>query len=123
MWIMLNDAFISIVHKDCAAGELLVRARRKGDIEQVFGRRVYVERRTDADYLYRAIVTKTEVKMAMEREVDRVMYGNFKDSVTDPELHHAYLGVWQAMAAVQHPRPYSKPYLVEKPNAKTNRRR
>ena len=36
MWIMLSDSFLSIVHKDCAQDELLVRARRPSDIESVF---------------------------------------------------------------------------------------
>ena len=36
MWIMLSDCFLSIVSKDCGPAELLVRARRAGDIEKVF---------------------------------------------------------------------------------------
>ena len=36
MWVMLNDCFFSIVSKDCARDELMVRARRPGDIEKVF---------------------------------------------------------------------------------------
>ena len=36
MWIMMNNSFLSIVSKDCGPAELLVRARRAGDIERVF---------------------------------------------------------------------------------------
>ena len=36
MWIMLSDAFFSIVSKNCGPDELMVRARRKGDIEKAF---------------------------------------------------------------------------------------
>ena len=36
MWIMHSDCFLSIVSKDCGPTELLVRARRNGDIEKVF---------------------------------------------------------------------------------------
>jgi hypothetical protein len=36
MGIFLNDAFLSIVDKDGDGTTLLVRARRKGDIERVF---------------------------------------------------------------------------------------
>lgn len=57
MWICLNDAFLSIVRKDCGPNELLVRARREGDIERVFPR-VKVEVTPLADYLYRAVPPK-----------------------------------------------------------------
>ncbi len=36
MWIMTNNSYLSIVSKDCGPAELLVRARRAGDIEKVF---------------------------------------------------------------------------------------
>ena len=36
MWIMTNNSYLSIVSKDCGSAELLVRARRAGDIERVF---------------------------------------------------------------------------------------
>lgn len=110
MWLMLNDAFLSIVKKDCPPDHLLVRARRPGDIEKVFGRRVKVTRQMDADYLYRGIVAREDVEEAMDREVGRIDYDNFKNSVEDRELHDAYLKVWTAMSEVQNPRPYSEPY-------------
>jgi hypothetical protein len=107
MWIMLNDAFFSIVSKDCPRGSLLVRARRPGDIEKVFGRRVKVERSTDSDYLFRAAIPREDVDAAILGELRRIDYANFKDSVTDDDLHLAYLKVWTAMAAIQNPQPYS----------------
>jgi hypothetical protein len=107
MWICLNDAFLSIVHKDCKPNELLVRARREGDIERVFGNHVIIVRSTDSDYLYRAVIETAEVAEAIDREVCSINYGNFKDSVRDPELHSAYLNIWEAMSRVQYPRPYS----------------
>lgn len=107
MWIFLNDAFLSIVSKDCSPSELLVRARRPGDIEKVFGRRVKVTRLTDADYLFRAVISREDVEAAVCREVQRITYGNFKSSVSDRPLHDAYMRVWSAMAALQDPPPYS----------------
>ena len=106
MWICLNDAFVSIVKKDCAKDELLVRARRKGDIEKIFPG-VKVTRYTKSDYLYRAKVKALTVSQAVIREISRIDYGNFKSSVTDKPLHDAYLKVWTAMAALQKPGPYS----------------
>jgi hypothetical protein len=111
MWLCLNDAFLSIVKKDCPEDSLLVRARRPGDIEKVFGRRTKVTRATDADYLYRAVIERADVVEAMEREVNRVDYPNFKSSVADKDLHDAYMRVWSAMSVVQDPRPYSSPFV------------
>lgn len=110
MWIMLNDAFLSIVKKDCADDELLVRARRPGDIEKVFGRGVRPERTLDSDYLFRAVIARTEVVRAIQNEVLRIDYTNFKSSVADDKLHDAYMSVWDSMAMLQNPRPYSQAY-------------
>jgi hypothetical protein len=100
MWIFLNDAFLSIVSKDCARDELLVRARRKGDVEKIFpGARVV--RNEEADYLFRAVVKRSEVAKALRGEVQRITYPNFKDSVADDALHNAYLRVWAAMLQLQ----------------------
>jgi len=107
MWIILNDAFFSIVKKDCKAYELLVRARRPGDIEKVFGRQYKVDKVDVADYLYRAIIPTNTVVYVMETEIRRITYGNFKDSVTSNDLHDAYMKVWTAMAGVQPTAPYS----------------
>ena len=50
MWIMTNNSYLSIVSKDCGPAELLVRARRAGDIEKVFPN-AKVTLQTDSDYL------------------------------------------------------------------------
>ena len=52
MWLMLNDAFFSIVAKDCPR----LRCSSEGgprDIEKVVGRRHVVTRTTKSDYLFR----------------------------------------------------------------------
>lgn len=123
MWIMLNDAFLSIVSKDCPPDHLLVRARRPGDIEKVFGRRIKVKRETHTDYLYRAAIPCAEVEAALAGEVRRIVYGNFKDSVQDDELHDAYLRVWGALAGLQNPRPYSAGLLNAMPPDEVKARR
>lgn len=104
MWIMLNDCFFSIVSKDCARDELLVRARRKGDIEKLWPT-AKITRDAGTDYLYRAAIKKVEIKAALANEVDRVTYANFKDSMgKSPEdscLHAAYLRCWHALLDLQ----------------------
>jgi len=107
MWILLNDAFFSIVAKDAPEGHLLVRARRRGDIEKVFGRRTVVQEDDRGDYLFRARIPRSEIAEVLERELGRVTYANFKDSVVDQKLHDAYMRVWTAMAETQPVAPYS----------------
>lgn len=108
---MLSDCFVSIVSKDCGPDELMVRARRPGDIEKLFPG-VIVTEYTASDYHYRAAIKKTAIKAALANEVDRVTYDNFKSSVDDYPLHNAYMRVWTAMASLQPQAPYSgKPRL------------
>src|SRR5258708_37589302 len=108
MWIMLSDCFFSIVAKDCSREELMIRARRPGDIEKVFpSARGKVAAFTASDYHYRCAISKSEIKSALIGEIDRVVYSNFKNSVQDHDLHQAYMRVWSAMAAVQPQQPYA----------------
>jgi hypothetical protein len=104
MWVMMNNSYLSLVAKDCGPSELLVRARRAGDIEKVFPD-AKVTRNTKSDYLYRAVLPRDVVKQAVAAMIDKIDYPNFKDSVEDSSLHAAYAGVWHAMAGLQHPPP------------------
>lgn len=106
MWVCLSDAFLSIVCKECGADELLVRARRKGDIEKVFPS-ASVKRSPGTDYLFRAVVKRSEVAAAMVREVDAIQYNNFKGSVRNNNLHDAYSAFWGIHARLQPTPPYS----------------
>lgn len=104
MWIMLSDCFLSIVSKDCARDELLVRARRKGDIEKIFPGAA-VRRGGGSDYMYRSIIKKKAVAEAMVGEVNRITYPNFKNSVYDEDLHLAYMNIWLTMSRLQPDQP------------------
>jgi hypothetical protein len=110
MWVCLNSAFLSIVEptgQDLNTGDmLLVRARRKGDIESVFPNAA-VEKRPERDYLFRALIPRQEVAAAMADQVRAIGYPNFKDSVKNNRLHDAYAAVWGIMAKLQPTRPYS----------------
>jgi hypothetical protein len=107
MWLCFSSAFLSIVHKPpCGPDELLVRARRPGDIESVFPR-ARVVRSTGADYLYRTVIPKVDVAWALTKAVKDIDYPNFKNTVQDKGLRDAYLEVWATMADLQPLRPYS----------------
>lgn len=106
MWICGYDFFLSIVSKDCAPDELLVRARRPGDIEKIFPEARITEYDC-ADYLYRAVLPKIRVIAAIATEIEDIDYGNFKNTVKDNKLHNAYLRIWSEMAMLQPKAPYS----------------
>lgn len=97
MWVMLNDSYLSVVahldKPDC----LLVRSRIAGDIERAIPSAEVYEIES-ADYKYRADVPRDVVKSAMAEAVDRIDYGNFKNSVKDHKRHDAYMSVWNVMA-------------------------
>lgn len=106
MWILLHDCFFSIVSKDCAPDELMVRARREGDIQKLWPD-AKVTRYTKSDYLFRAAIKKVDITSIMADEIEDIDYSNFKDTVKDNRLHNAYLSIWTALSALQPTRPYS----------------
>ena len=95
MWIFANDAFLSIVahrHKDM----LLVRARKEEDLRNVFPH-AQISATPRRDYQFRAVVKRRDVEKAMTRELRRIDYTNFKDSIADPERHDACSAIWSTM--------------------------
>ena len=100
MWIFLNNAFLSIVDKGGDGTTLLVRARRKGDIERLFPEAL-VERTPRNDYRYRARIDRDTVAQTIAESLRAITYGNFKDTVEEADRHDAYMGVWQIMHRYQ----------------------
>lgn len=99
MWIFQNDSFLSIVQHKQLPDSLLVRSRVDGDIERVFPN-VEVFQIEEADYRYRAVIPREELKRALSDAVDRIDYPNFKDSIhkSDAKRKRAYMSVWSALA-------------------------
>lgn len=107
MWLCLNNAFLSVVSKTPKSKTLLVRARRRGDIERVFpGAKVVTI--PGRDYQFRADIDRKEVAAKVAEMVMGISYPNFKGSVTQEhdDLHHAYMKVWHVMADLQEIPPY-----------------
>lgn len=107
MWICHNEAFLSIVHKDCGPDHLMVRARVRGHIQKVFPK-AKVSQTLGNDYQFRAVVSRIDVANALAEMAFDVDYPNFKDSVRDDKLHGAYNRVWSAMSSLQEYAPYSR---------------
>lgn len=111
MWICQNNSFLSIVQPAPAdlkahPGTLLVRARRKGDIEATFPDAEVITL-DGRDYQFRAFIKRGAVGNAIADQIDAINYGNFKNSVKNRILHDAYARIWSVMAALQQRAPYS----------------
>jgi hypothetical protein len=100
MWVCLNNSFLSIVQNRNNLEQLLVRSRRKGDIEKVFPEAKVIQE-AGSDYRYRAFINRDNVANAIAREVSNIDYGNFKNSVRDHDLHDAYSDFWLIMYKLQ----------------------
>jgi hypothetical protein len=116
MWIMLSDAFFSIVQPatGLAKTHLLVRARVAGDIERVWPNAV-VEATPHRDYAYRALMPRAFVADAMAFAVLKIDYGNFKNSVPEDDRHDAYSRCWGAMHDLQVKREADLRLLARRP--------
>lgn len=104
MWIFLNNAFLSIVedYNDPSGETLHIRARFKGDIEQVFNKPAIETPRTD--YRYRISLPRAEVNEAISHYIqNELVYDNFKNSISPDDYARAsaYVKVWLAMLRAQ----------------------
>jgi hypothetical protein len=96
MWIFLSNSFLSIVAHYDSPDLLLVRARRRGDIERIFPG-AEVEEEPTFDYRFRATLPRQAVVDAIAATVAGIEYPNFKSHVMEPDRHDAYLDVWSIM--------------------------
>lgn len=96
MWLFLPDSFLSVVEHREIPGIVLVRSRIEGDIQRLLPD-AEVWEDADADYRYRAEVSKDDLKVAVCGAIDAIDYPNFKNAVRDEPRHRAYFQVWQAM--------------------------
>ena len=106
MWIMFNNAFLSVVDKAPDPDQLVVRARVEGHIEAVFPTATVI-RDASGDYLFRAFIDRADVADAMFKAVMNINYPNFKNSIKDDRYHDACSRVWGVMSGLQPVRPYS----------------
>jgi len=100
MWIFSSNSFISIVQKPGDTDLLTVRARIKGDIENVFPE-AKVEANKGTDYKFRAKVAREVVAKTLHDQAMSLAYPNFKSTVKNRKRHDAYMDVWSAMYKVQ----------------------
>jgi len=93
MWICLNNSFMSIVQSRNNKDKLLVRSRKQGHIEAVFhDAKTFID--VDADYHYRAFISKDLVSTVISNNIFEIDYDNFKNSVKNDQLHDMYSDIW-----------------------------
>lgn len=100
MWIFLTDAIFSIVAHETNPDVLLVRSRKKGDIERYFPE-ADVEIGLGYDYLCRSRIPRDEVAKVISNALLNITYGNFKNSVKDGSRRKSYIEVWEVMREYQ----------------------
>ncbi len=106
MWLLQNDSFLSVIASDRDPAVLVVRARRTGDLQQVFGNDIDVVEIPGRDYRYRAFLARSFVAEVMAKRIMDIEYTNVKGSVKDPALHDAMYDVWHVMEKLQEIPPY-----------------
>lgn len=78
-------------------GMLLVRARAKHHLENVFpDRKNEIFELLTSDYRWRINITKEDYAKVVLDRLMKIDYPNFKDSVEDEELHTMYNSFWWA---------------------------
>jgi hypothetical protein len=101
MWLLMNDSFLSVIASDKDSNLLVVRARRTGDLQQVFGNDIEVVEIPGRDYRYRAFLARSVVAEVMAKRIMDISYTNVKGSVKDPALNDAMMECWHTLEALQ----------------------
>ena len=85
MWVFTTDGFFSVVAHRARPGFVLVRARAREDLEALAHRipRLVMEEDVDADYRWRAVVSRAEWQNALAGMAGKIDYDNFKNAVAD----------------------------------------
>jgi hypothetical protein len=91
----MNDSFFSVVSSD-EPDKLQVRARNKAHLETVFPSHEITEW-PNRDYRFRIFVDRAEVAQLIAQRLMSIDYTNFKNSVAEKPLAHAYSEVWGTM--------------------------
>ena len=101
MWICHNKGLFSIVNyidqndRNKETGKVLLRARARGHIPEVFPEYANsVEHTPLNDYAYRVLVDKDKLASNLSNAISNIDYPNFKASVDDHDLGVVYSNFW-----------------------------
>ncbi|HOF58820.1 MAG TPA: hypothetical protein PLT19_10870 [Syntrophorhabdaceae bacterium] len=100
MWVFTNKGFVSIVQHNTKKNTFIVRARFEEHIKNLFPD-ANVLKTPDADYRFRAFISKQIVSKVIASNIDNIDYGNFKNSIDSRPYHDACINVWGDMYRAQ----------------------
>src|SRR5215213_6439096 len=100
MWLCFNNAFVSVV-ADANSNLLMVRARRREHLQNLFNDEVPILIGTGTDYKYRVIVDRVTLCEVVQKVLTSLRYTSFKQSVTDQALHDLYSNFWSLHYGIQ----------------------
>lgn len=101
MWLFCKSGFFSAVQNRDDPERVLLRSRFEGDIERLFPS-ANVIHTPEADYPYRAFVSRMDWAAAVLSQAEGIDYENFKDAVHDgTRRDSAYMSVWGALRRAQ----------------------
>lgn len=109
MWIFTNEGFFSVVEVRDNSDELMVRARRRGDLEAFIrvsaaSPDTTIIETKHADYRYRVIVPRDAWVEYVAQAARGIDYTNVKATIgRGHERHQAMMQVWHAMRQLQIP--------------------
>lgn len=102
MWLFTKDGFFSVVHdKYCNDDEVMIRARQKSDLKNLF--EIFCEGEiltiNHTDYRYRMKVNKIIWQQYLANYVQDMSYNNIKNTVPYEDImrSYAYHDVWSVL--------------------------
>lgn len=108
MWFCFNDSLVSTVADKNDSTRLMVRARRKADLEHLFGADAEIVETAHADYRWRTFVSREAFTALVADRINAISYTNFKDSVEDSDRHDLYLQMWSSHLHYQQTDPATR---------------
>ncbi len=111
MWLMTAHGFYSVVQHRDDSDQFLVRARVRGDLDNL--KRVAsidapIKDTPGGDYKHRLYISREQLGAMMATLTESIEYDNFKDHIHAlPDQKHksrAYMTVWSAMQETETPR-------------------
>jgi hypothetical protein len=137
MWLATKSGFFSVVVDTTKPGWMLVRARAKADLANLY--RDYSEScpsmtsltaREDRDYRWRMGIAREDWIFLAGRLAASVDYSNFKNSVQErsdqANKSGSYLAIWSTMRRIQEgeePEPAPQPWKCKPPKKEKRRKR
>jgi hypothetical protein len=112
MWMFTTTGFYSVVQHHQDPDTLVVRARAKEDLENLFrwtDAKLKIESLEATDYEFRIFMPRSQWEHIVARMINNLDYGNFKDEVAilqGKERAAVYARVWGVLLALQKRPPW-----------------